>query len=310
MKFISSLLLLIWGLSYSSKSQIATITQGIERLKVEGFAQGAVLSSNGKYLAFSREHYDGVVLSNLETGNTEEVCSHLGSGWGMTWLDDEHLIVRSTKEGSAARERMMGLELISVESKKESPLIPFSKVNRIEVPQKISSGKALIRNRVQTQVIDLNKSSLRMRSLSESDDAWTYDGNRIVSPHGAKITPGRRAVLSIAWSPDGSKALVELLGHPSLYLFIKKSEKFRLLTEKGERPSWLNNDLYIYMETIDDGHKIVGGEIYVASLSLGKTQNLTESFTRIALNPTASWDGKVVFNTDEGKLYLLRLELP
>ncbi len=309
LKIAAVISLLLPGLPRSLWGQVTTVTQSIERLTVDGFAQGAVLSPDGSYLAYTGEGYNGVNVLNFQTGESEQVCSHLGAGWGIIWLDNRHLIVRSTKEGASSRDRMMGIELIDVQAKRESLLVPFSKANRIEVPQKISSNKAVVRNRGQVRVIERRVTGTRIRSLFKSDRAWLHQGSGIASPLGIELTPSRREILSLVWSPDGMKALVELKGRPSLYVFEKSTRQFQLVSEQGERPSWVNNDLYVYMETSDDGHNITGGEIFLGSLTRWTRQNLTETFDGIALNPTASEDGRVVFNTPAGELFSLKIAL-
>lgn len=307
LKFTAVFLLFHSGLSLPAGAQVTSVVQPIEKLMVDGFAQGPALSPNGKYLAYTREGYNGVNVLNLETGKAERVSSHLGAGWGLIWLDNDHLLLRSAKEGASLHDRMMGVELINVQTKRESLLVPFSKANRIEVPQKISLNKAVVRNRGRVQLIERRKTGTRVRSLLKSDQAWFYEGSRISSPQGIRRTPGGREILSLVWSPDGMKALVELNGRPSLYVLDKKTLQFQLLSEKGERPCWVSNDLYLYMETSDDGHHITGGEIFLGSLSRRTQQNLTEGFDGIALNPTASEDGTIVFNTPNGELYSLKI---
>jgi len=310
LKIAAVILLLPPALPGSVWGQVTTVTQPIEKLRVDGFAQGAVLSPDGSYLAYTGEGYNGVNVLNLETGKAERVCSHLGAGWGIVWLDNGHLIVRSTREGASSRDRMMGIELIDVQAKRESLLVPFSKANRIEVPQKISSNKAVVRNRGRDRVIERTVTGTRIRSLFKSDEAWLQQGSKIASPLGIESTPGGREILSLVWSPDGRKALVELKGRPSLYVFEKSTRQFYLVSEQGERPAWVNNDLCVYMETSDDGHNITGGEIFLHSLTRWTRQNLTEAFDGIALNPTASKDGRIVFNTLAGDLFSLKIALP
>ena len=280
-----------------------------EKLPVVGFAQGPVLSPDGRLVAYSTEGYNRVRVLNLETHQTKEVCAHLGSGWGMRWIDNRRMLVRSTMDAPDPRQRKMGLELIDVETKLETPAIPLATQNRIEVPQRSATGKTLVRNRQTVSVLEFTPSASKVRMFQKAERDWTFEGDKIVTASRTYATPGERAILSLNWSPDGMKAIVETIGRPSLYLFERQTGRFQLLAEKGERASWGTNDAYIYMETDDDGHAIVNGDIFIGSIRDRKRENLTETFLKIALNPTLSSDGTIVFNTAEGELFLMKVQL-
>lgn len=283
---------------------------GIRKLDVQGFAQGPELSPDGKHLAFSRENYDQVFVIRLETNTISRLCTHLGAGWGMEWLDARHMIVRSTKQGLTARDRSMGMELIDVEAKKESVVIPFRKSNRLQVPRRVMAGKAVIRNNASVQVFEVLLNRSVVRGLKKNEELLSFHESTIVAGTRSISTPGRRQILSLVVAPGGSKSLVELMGQPSLYLFLTATHEFRLVSEKGEHPAWVDDSLFVYMETMDDGYKVVGGDVYLASVNNEGKQNLTESFSGIALHPTASSDGKISFNTPDGEIYLLQIRIP
>lgn len=298
-----------FALSLKIEAQDFAERRIIQRLDTKGFAQGPTISPDGNWIAFSRESYNGVFVLNLETNAVQTVCSHLGSGWGMIWLDNQRIVARSIVEGGTYRDRMMGLELIDVESKTESLLIPFASQNRIDIPHRTPSGVVWVRNNKDISTLEAPSSiraSVQIRPNKEV--LWFFQGDKLMAGTMSIAAPDCRTILSIVWSPDGSKGLVELLGRPSLYLFEMSTRSFKLISEAGERPAWLNNDSCVYMETKDDGHTIVGGEIYTASISQNKRNNLTALFDGIALNPTPSRDGNIVFNSIDGQLFLIHIQ--
>lgn len=277
------------------------------RLDVSGNAQGPVISPDGRLIAFSRENYNSVEAFDLVTKEQRTICTHLGSGWGMVWLNNETIIVRSTQEGVSFRDRKMGLELIDVKTGRESVIIPFAAANRIEVPRKSSSGNVAAWNSGTMTLIDTGK-IVKGGDLPADEAVASSEQGQILIGKESLNAPTNRALLALVWSPDGTKALVELLGRPTLYILDRATQEFQSVAQRGEHPAWVNNDLYVYMETTDDGHNILTGDIFVASSVDGQRQNLTGKFAGIALNPTASPDGKIVFNTADGKLYLIKLE--
>ncbi len=281
--------------------------QDITPLEVPVFAQGPVYSPNGKYLAFSGPNYDKVYVLDLESGQTEEVCSHLGAGWGLRWVDKCRLLVRATRDAADPRDRAMGIELIHIGTRSETSVVPFEKSNRIEVLQKNVDGRIVIRNRNETALFDLK--SVKVKNLQKGDNPGFFKESTITLGNRIFKVPEDRSILAMVWSPDGDKALVELMGQPSLQLFSKTSGTFQIVASKGERPCWINDDLYVYQETTDDGHSVLSGDIYVASVGSRERENLTASFGLIAQHPTATPDGAIAFTSD-GKLYVMKLELP
>jgi len=277
------------------------------RLPVEGFAQHPVISPDGKRVAFSREQYSPVEVLSLESSSADVLCTHAGAGWGLVWLDDSHLIVRSIREGDATQGRSMGMEIIDVVSKTESQAVPFASRNRLEVPFKVEDGVVIARNRGQLVAVDGRAEEPAVRNVKSSEVIWSFEGSSILAGNTRIPAPGNREILSLSWSPDGSAALVELLGQPSLYLFRPVTAEFSPLAPNGERPCWMDGERFVYMLATDDGHNVTDADIYLGSVGSDEAQNLTASFAPPAMNPSTSRNGRIVFNTLNGELYMLEL---
>jgi hypothetical protein len=302
-----TLFLVALSLSQTLQSQTFKVEQEIRRLEVPVFVLGPVYSPDGKHIAFSGPKYDGISILDLQSGRVEEVCSDPGAGWGVRWIDECRILVRATREGSNQRDRTMGVEMIHIGTHTKTAVIPFATSNRIEVFQKNVGGKIVIRNGNEAGMFDLT--SVKAKQLQKADASGIYTEATINVGSRMFKTPGDRTILALSWSTDGSKALVEVLGQPSLYLFAAGSGTFQLASATGARPCWINDDLYVYEETTDDGHMILSGDIFVASVGSNQRKNLTASFGMIAQHPTAAKNGAIAFSAD-GELYSLKLELP
>lgn len=279
----------------------------IRRLPVEGFAQRPVISPDGARVAFSREQYSPVEVLNLQTATSHVLCTHSGAGWGLVWLDNTHLVARSTREDNTSHARSMGVEILDVVAGTESQAVGFAPRNRLEIPFRVQEGFVAVRNRGQFVAIDARQQAPEVRSVKSSEVIWSFEGSVVLAGNTRIPAPGNRNILSLSWSHDGSAALVELLGQPSLFLFRPATAEFSPLAPRGERPSWMDGERFIYMQTTDDGHNVTDADIYLGNVRNNETQNLTASFAAPAMNPSASRNGRVVFNTLNGELYMLEL---
>lgn len=233
MKQIVFVLLVALSLPQILQGQIFKVAGEIQRLEVSTFAQGPVFSPDGKHIAFSGPKYDGVSILDLQSGRVEEVCSDPGAGWGLRWVDECRILVRATREGSNPRERSMGVEMIHIGTHTKTTVIPFEKSNRIEVFQKNTDGRIVIRNRNETALFDMI--SVKAKQLQKADAGGIYREATITVGGRAFETPGDRTILATVWSPDGSRGLVEVLGQPSLYLFSRGSGTFQLAATRDRK---------------------------------------------------------------------------
>jgi Tol biopolymer transport system component len=77
----------------------------------------------------------------------------------------------------------------------------------------------------------------------------------------------------------------------------------------GEYPSWINNEQLIFMVAKDDGYKIQNADIYCYNYDGKFLADVTYSFDQPALYPWASRDGKIVFQSPDGKIYKMQIEI-
>jgi hypothetical protein len=102
---------------------------------------------------------------------------------------------------------------------------------------------------------------------------------------------------------------MEVVGRPSLYALIADGGHVIELDVRGERPRWMDNSNLVYMVTDDDGHRLTSGSIYVARSDGTAKANLTADLNKIALYPSASSDGTIAFNTEDGIIYVMKVKV-
>ena len=274
----------------------------------KGFAQGAVFSPDGALLAFSKENYRGAYLLRLADGEVFEASASDAAGWGMTWLDDQRLVTRPVVPRPGKARKLKGLEVFDAATLGAKMVIPLNQTNSIAIPQRLGNGRLFIMNGRKKHILESVSKNTQLRTTITRQDGWYAEGMSVTDGAVRINSPGRREILSAVWSQDGTQALVEVLGRPSLYLFKKQSRTFSVVSEAGERPCWSFTDYFVFMETMDDGHEITTGKIFVSRAGRIEKQELSLGLNVVALNPTASRDGKIAFNTIEGKVYILEVE--
>jgi hypothetical protein len=77
----------------------------------------------------------------------------------------------------------------------------------------------------------------------------------------------------------------------------------------GEYPSWINNEQLVLISVTNDGHEIKDSDIYCYNYDGKFLADLTYGFDQPALYPWASGDGKIVFQTPDGKIYKMQISI-
>ncbi|MGH2568634.1 MAG: TolB family protein, partial [Bacteroidota bacterium] len=192
---------------------------------------------------------------------------------------------------------------------------PLSPRGRVSLPQ--WTGKDLFAFSTQAGLevrrIELKDSALTLVAVERQEisfSRWSTDAlEKYDSAKVTRVRPFRQArtILNSAWSPSNKVSAVEFSGRPSLYAIARDGKSPLLIDAKGESPCWLNDNYIVYMVTEDDGHRILSGNIWIADKEGKMKKNLTEGFGEIALYPSAALDGTIVFTTEGGAVYKMRI---
>jgi Tol biopolymer transport system component len=117
----------------------------------------------------------------------------------------------------------------------------------------------------------------------------------VVLPAGATtqrlLQPVKGEVVNAALSPDGTSIVFEMIyGH----LYACKIDGSALLDlGRGERPQWSPDGGKIaFMISSDDGHRLLGADIFLVRPDGSAKINLTNSTDRLEMNCTWSPDGR------------------
>jgi len=301
----------------SAVAQQVEIVEAPHPIILSGNHVSPLLSPDGRTIAFSQQGYKGIYLMNVDGTNIRTLCEHAGAGWGFEWSPDGRYIAARINqfEPDSVRKKTT-IEVIDVESGESILVMPFQKSMNIGLPR-WSNNVVYFSTRQGIKYNAVQKSSsgkgLKLKKISKPNVRYSTAGEIMMEDRGTKRvlkSPGGREILSAVWSPSGDKIAIEVVGRPSLYIVNSNGSSVTELDAKGERPRWLNDSYVVYMVTEDDGHRLLAGNIYLAKSDVSEKTNLTANLNKIALYPSASPDGKIVFNTEDGMIYVMRIRIP
>jgi hypothetical protein len=306
-------LLLLTLLSAVAAAQSIRIVEPPQRLPLPASSL-AKLSPDGAWISFTDRSFNGIWIATRDGEDAREVCSHVGTGWGHQWSPDgRYLAVRANMPTGLTKR--VGIELIDVASGMEIEVTGFlPSRTRLSLPQ--WSGDAVLtytsHNALEARRVEISDSIPTLTPVSPHElklVRW-YD-NAVEIHDGSAVQHVRpfqnpRQTLNAVLNPSRTSIAVEFLGRPSLYVVAADGKSQQLIDARGEAPSWLNDNHVVYMVTEDDGHRLVKGSVWIADLA-GNKKQLTEGFNAIALHPSAAQDGTIIFTTETGIVYRMRI---
>lgn len=137
------------------------------------------------------------------------------------------------------------------------------------------------------------------------DDTVYYRG--APGEPGVPLTQGDDRYYGGVISPDGKYVVYNGL-HTGLYIQPLDSSAPPVSLGEGYSPSWLpDGSGIVYNVSQDDGHYLVGSDLYLASVDGSTISNLTQTPSEIEVNPTVSPDGSQVAYESDGVIYIAPL---
>lgn len=252
----------------------------------------------------------GQTITKLET-----------KGYHAKFADDSKLLITT--------DSYTGLRVVDLVSKKEIVLSDARKSGKAI----FVDGKVFFGDRTSATSINIDgsgkntiektkKTSLRQAALAMNTSISKKKGTELVGVNSInKLT-----AIELIYA-DGTSKVIKPLGKGAQYLQteISPNGKFILVKQYGgngylmsnkgemivdlgymERPTWAGDDYITFQVTKDNGDIITSSDVYKVGINSRVRTNLTTKFSKIAMEPSSNSDGsKIVFNTDEGEIYVI-----
>lgn len=301
--FIAGMLAMIIGTQIQIFPQQVTIIEPINLLASDDEAyQMPKISPDGKKVAFGGTNNIGIFLTDYFGGKIKQLTYSPSSGWNMKWSPNSDAIVTRVNFWAAGQVTKKSAVMLFDLGGKEQNL--SGALDEVGMPFWSSDGNSIW--------WEEGISNFRSYSMKGSDDQMAKISNskniiEINNGVPSLSKPVEGEYLFVEWTPDKTKAAISVVGK-GIFIFDEKNNKtydFGI----GEYPSWINNDQLIFMVVSDDGHEIKDSKIYCYNYEGKFLADLTYGFDKPALYPWASRDGKIVFQSLDGKIYKMQIDI-
>lgn len=301
--FLTAIFSLICGIHYLTYSQQVKIIEPINLL-ISGTEEYQMpkISPDGMKVAYSGLGNNGIFVTDYFGGEIKQLTYYAAAGWNMKWSKNSDAIATrvnfwaddyKTKKSSVMLFDLQGSEQ-NLSGKLDNIGMPFWSVsgNSIWWEEGTSNFKSF----------ELKSSYDEMVKINNSNNVFEIkNGNVSLSK------PVEGEYLFVEWTPDFSKAAFSVAGK-GIFVYDTKTEKVYDFGT-GEYPSWINDEQLVFMVVTDDGHEIKDSDIHCYNYDGKFLADLTYGFEKPALYPSASRDGKIVFQSLDGKIYKMQIQI-
>lgn len=255
-----------------------------------------VWSPSGEWVAITSGRYDGIWLVKPDGKGLQQLTADRAVGYKMQWSGDGKMLVGRAAKFENQR-RYNAIKAYETTTKRERLLSDFRTLMP-GLPQwaENSHRVALFADRgLEFFQVAANAGLQQTSGTSRRPLVFANEQGLIVLPAGAtlqkRLQPVPGEVINAALSADGGKIVFEMANGR---LYVCKLDGTALLDlGRGERPQWSPDGSRIaFMISSDDGHKMLGADIYVMRPDGSGKTNLTNSADRLEMNCSWSPDGK------------------
>ena len=260
------------------------------------------ISPDNQFILMSRGNYSGLYRYSLADKSMKTLNEDPAAGYKVQISDDGNTVLY-TKSELIRNLRHNSLISQSIATGQKKVLVQ-------------STREPIAARMVNSSPVYVTKRAMvKPKSMKRTDNTCLVtveDRKMILYNNGIRteLTPNG-AGYSYIWpsiSPDNKHIVYTVAGKGTFVCSLTGKNAVSL--GKLSAPAWAGNEYVVGMDDRDDGEKIISSTIIISSID-GKNRRQAETPPGIkAMYPTASKDGSlIVFNSDEGEIYLMKVEL-
>lgn len=272
------------------------------------------LSPDGSKLFFTTANFSGLWYYDFQSKKVTQFTDQKGAGYQFAFSDEGSSVIYRTneynenglrisqslvkKDISTLNEQKLGTGTdLSVATVFPNRNIAFTSSDKLSVVSAVSDA-----NGSKTASV-VSVASQPMACIEHQKIAvYSGENKKILSPmgEGSYIWP--------SVSPDGSKLLFTLAGKGTYVSDLDGN----VIADLGyaNAPKWSPDGKWIvFMNDKDNGLSVTSSDIFAYSLVSQQKTQLTDSKDIHEMYPEWSFDGqKIVFNSEDGKIFLMELK--
>ncbi len=264
----------------------------------------ARIAPGGDFVAFSTPDYTGLWVRETATGAVRQLSSALGAGTGARWSPDGGALVLRE-----ADDRADGRYFTIVAYTPDGARTPLTapQPNVAGLPVWSADGASVLLptpggvERLATGRVPVDAAGAAYVADPAGGVAEVTGAVR-VSLKGLPDGP----VLAAVPSPDGRQVALQVMGHG---VFVAGPRGVVALG-RGEAPTWSPDGRFVaFMVTDDDGHRLTGADLYVATADGAQRWALTSTPRVFEQYPAWTPDGTALLYDDPAAQRVMRLPL-
>lgn len=296
--------LLFTGIVLLSITSVAAQTITIEKtycpIEQKGFHPK--FNSNGNLLAFTSESYTGLDVYNFPDKSIVKISEETGAGYQPVFSkNNEKVFYKSLTYDSKLRK----------EGVKSYDLAKKTRIEMLEPRRDMKQLQTFENGFVVFADTKLLKTTIGKTAAPTPNYIWS-DGNNLNIYKNNKIhklnpVKGANGYVWASLSPNGKMILFTAAGQGTFVCNLDG----KIIAELGylNAPVWYNDIFVVGMQDKDDGQFVTESKILIKSID-GKTEKRLSASSQIAMYPaTASASGKVAYNTVDGDIYVVELNI-
>jgi len=284
----------------SVKAQTITIKKMYCPIEQKGFHPK--FNSNGNLLAFTSESYIGLDVYNFSDKSIVKISEDTGAGYQPVFSNNnEKVFYKSLTYDSKLRKE--GVKCYDLAKKTRIEMLkPRRDMKQL---QTFENGFVVFADtKLLKTTIGKTTTPAPNYIWSDGENLKIYKNNKIHILNPVKEANG---YVWASLSPNRKMILFTAAGQGTFVCNLNG----KIIAELGylNAPVWYNNIFVVGMQDKDDGQFVTESKILIKSI-YGKTEKRLSASNQIAMYPaTASASGKVAYNTVDGDIYVVELNI-
>lgn len=301
-KIFLLLLLYLCQQTYSQEVNVVSVKQ-LPSTEV-GKAYHPKFSPTGEYLLLTSDNYSGLKKYDLKNGKVSVITKAPNAGYNVQISADGNNIFYREQSLNKRNMRETALKKIDLTDHKESQVVSptrsFQLHKAVDGNILYAKGNKLSSKRIYGEKV---KTTPNVVNIENRQLVLYHNGERTeLSPNGKN-----HSYLWPSISPDGKKILYKVAGKGTFISNIDGSSPTRIANLNA--PVWLGNKWIVGMNDKDNGERILSSTIEAVFIDGQKHKTLSDPST-IAMYPAVSADySSIVYNTDNGDIYLMQITI-